>query len=98
MLFKVSGGQSSPSLPGTFTRPLFDPWLNCRWLPFVATKIHPSSSRRRMICLNVVGTPHERPVVPPRVTRACRDAGPLCVRGDEFAIDKEKCTVTVIHP
>jgi hypothetical protein len=51
-----------------------------------------------MICLNVVGTPHERPVVPPRVTRACRDAGPLCVRGDEFAIDKEKCTVTVIHP
>jgi hypothetical protein len=55
MLLSVPGCKSALSLPGTVTRPLLEPWVNWRWLPFVAARIHPSSSRRRMISLTVVG-------------------------------------------
>ena len=44
----VPFGMSSPSCPLTVTRPGFVGCLNCRWLPLVITRIHPSSSSIRI--------------------------------------------------
>jgi hypothetical protein len=44
MLPSVPGGMSSLGFPATVTRPGFDGCLNCRWLPRVTTKRHPSDS------------------------------------------------------
>ena len=44
MLFSVPGARSSFGCPATVTRPGFVGCLYCRWLPFWATMIQPSSS------------------------------------------------------
>src|SRR5260370_14652503 len=66
MLFNVPACKSALSLPGTVTRPFLILCVNWRWLPLVATRVHPSSSRRRMISFTVVGMDHEHPVVLPQ--------------------------------
>ena len=45
---RVPFGMSSPRPPLTVTRPGLDECLNCRWLPTVVTKTHPSRSSMRI--------------------------------------------------
>ena len=45
ILFNKPGGKSSLGLPGTVTRPGLLACLNCRWLPRVVTRYHPSRRR-----------------------------------------------------
>jgi hypothetical protein len=45
---RVPFGMSSPKPPLTVTRPGLDGCLNCRWLPTVVTKAHPSRSSMRI--------------------------------------------------
>lgn len=44
----VPFGMSSPKLPLTVTRPALVGCLDCRWLPSVFTRVHPSPSSNRM--------------------------------------------------
>ena len=89
MLLSVPGCKSALSLPGTVTRPVLTICLNWRWLPFVAARVHPSPSRRRMISLTVVGIGSRAPRRPPaRVAlqaRAVAHHGEVAAFGAGFA-------------
>lgn len=52
-------GMSSPRWPHTVTRPGLAGCLDCRWLPSVMTKRHPSASSRRITSRTFTGTAYQ---------------------------------------